>query len=498
MKSKLYLLFVLALTLGACGREAPMEIRLNPVYRFDITVTSAGNSATKGVKTDWESGDVIYVFFEDNSLQYLKMTFNGTTWDLADKQGGAAFEGLNLTASGKKVSAVWFPPYVNDGAPDWSEQGGFVFPNAKEGGYFMSAESVPYTMEAENGVQNVCAQLDMKAPEGFVQFYVADDDPLPDTWWLTEANFACAGFEMLVPGESVNWSTGTYGFPLPGLPATVDGEKGYYFYGVLRERSRGVADDYTFQMVRQGQREGHSYVSAVKGKASVTATMYVVDGGAVSKAAFKLGGWQDRHFVDMGTGDVLWGIGNLQEDSPYIADPLQPGNWYMWGNTAPYHSGAYYGGAYDVTSTDPAYAKNSSWRLPTREEYTKLYNSATWTWVTKDSGDKQAGVYLVTSRKNGLSLVLLTSGYYFDGRKEMESYVGAFWSSGEASTADLAYSLSIYGRHPDFNNLFTGPTVAYDGTLYRRMGASVRPVMEIKRGLNPIDSFAPAPDPLAL
>ena len=478
MKNKLFLLLVLALTLGACGRETPMEIRKAPVYRFDIAVTSAGMPTTKGVKTDWESGDVLYVFFEDNALQYLKMTFNGTTWDQTDKLGGSAFEGLNLTASGKKVSAVWFPPYVNDGAPVWVEGEGFTFPDARQGGYFMSAQAVPYTAEAEGGVTNVRAQLDMRAPEGFVQFYVADDNPQPDSWWLTEAHFACATVGKIVPGGNVNWSTGAYGFPLPGLPATVDGEKGYYFYGILREASRGVSTNYSFQMVRQSEREGHSYVSAVKGKAGVTATMYVVEGGAVSKAAFKLGGWQERHFVDMGTG-VLWSIGNLQEDAPYIADPLQPGNWYMWGKTTPYAGGAYYQGSYDVTSTDPAYAKNTSWRLPTRAEYTSLYNNASWTWVTKDSGDQQAGVYLATSKKNGLSLVFLTSGYYFDGKREFDSYVGAFWSSGEADTNDLAYSLSIYGRHPHFNSIFNGPTVAPDGTLMRKMGTSVRPVMAL-------------------
>ena len=40
---------------------------------FNITV----DSPTKAMKTAWESGDDVYVFFEDNTSQYVKMTYDG-------------------------------------------------------------------------------------------------------------------------------------------------------------------------------------------------------------------------------------------------------------------------------------------------------------------------------------------------------------------------------------------------------------------------------------
>ena len=64
------------------------------------------------MKTAWETGDDVYVFFEGNTTQYVKMTYDGTSWSYKDKDGGTTFEGLVLAATGKKLTAVYMPDFV--------------------------------------------------------------------------------------------------------------------------------------------------------------------------------------------------------------------------------------------------------------------------------------------------------------------------------------------------------------------------------------------------
>ena len=115
------LLFAAAvLALAACSKESPVKeegaIDASKIV-FDIKVENA--DATKAVKIEWEDGDVVYAFFEDNTTQYVKMTYNGSSWTYKDKDGGATFTDLTLAESGKKVSAVYFPGFVCSAAPTW-------------------------------------------------------------------------------------------------------------------------------------------------------------------------------------------------------------------------------------------------------------------------------------------------------------------------------------------------------------------------------------------
>ena len=101
------LLFAAAvLALAACSKESPVKeegaIDASKIV-FDIKVENA--DATKAVKIEWEDGDVVYAFFEDNTTQYVKMTYNGSSWTYKDKDGGATFTDLTLAESGKKVTS---------------------------------------------------------------------------------------------------------------------------------------------------------------------------------------------------------------------------------------------------------------------------------------------------------------------------------------------------------------------------------------------------------
>lgn len=473
MKAKVYLIALVAM-LAACGVEEPYTGPEKQLV-FDISVSAEGAAATKGVKAGWENGDVIYVFFEDNSTQYLKMIYEGSAWTTTDKDGGSAYPGLTLAPSGKKISAIYFPPHVNAASPGWSSpENAFVFPQAEKG-YFLKAENVPYTVSSMDDIDNVQASLHMKAPEGFVQLFVEDSAPQAGTWLMTERNFTPAACGAVTPGGSVSLDTDGEGFPMPGLPATVDDETGYYFYGILNPSCRGVSRQYHFQMVTQAEWNGYRCVSSIKAKNPVTTTMYTREGEAVSNAAFRLRGWQDSYFLDLGFGSVKWANGHLKEASPYIAAPQEEGDYYMWGKTTVYQtSDAPYTGAYVKESTDAAYAKNTAWRLPSKAEAEALIDADNmqWTWVSVNS--EQEGSYLATSRKNGLSMLMRAAGYRLDPWGLMGQYHTVnFWSSSPGSAGDMGCGLVALGPGAPLS-----PSSFAVGDLYRRMGISIRPVTD--------------------
>ena len=76
-KTLLYL--IMAAGLMGCAKEmvpASEENQTGKPMTFEINVLQ-----TKAAKTDWATGDVIYVFFQGISDKYLALTYNGSGWD---------------------------------------------------------------------------------------------------------------------------------------------------------------------------------------------------------------------------------------------------------------------------------------------------------------------------------------------------------------------------------------------------------------------------------
>ena len=91
-KTILYAAAVLAL--AACSKEEPLLVEEEAsidASRIVFNIKVENGHESKGVKTAWETGDVVYAFFEDNSTQYVKMTYDGTSWAYSDNAGGTAF-----------------------------------------------------------------------------------------------------------------------------------------------------------------------------------------------------------------------------------------------------------------------------------------------------------------------------------------------------------------------------------------------------------------------
>ena len=425
-KTLLYAAAVLAL--AACSKEEPLLVEEEAsidASRIVFNIKVENGHESKGVKTAWETGDVIYAFFEDNSTQYVKMTYGGTSWAYSDNAGGTAFTGLDLTASGKKVSAVYFPDFVCSSAPTYGDS---RWNFGTVGGYYQTTVS-DYTVTSVGDVSSLSATLRLEALPGISQLYIPSNEfAAPDAgeeYVLTAPHFIPFLFDGIKPGEAATFTTADNGFPMTGYDGSIGGEAGLYFWGILEGAG---TYDFSFQLVKRDAQRKFAVSSYSKTAAGKTV------GGNV---AFKIGGFTDNgNFVSLGyAGGPLWATGNLDKTNARIVHPLEVGEYFMYGKTTPYNSsdGMFYGTQIPLpVENDAAYSANSAWRIPTEDQFLSLVSSSNTsnTWVEGWSNARPAmGGRLFTSKVNGISLYLSAQGYYNQGVLDFADVVGYYWTS---------------------------------------------------------------------
>ena len=103
MKKSVLILCAAVLALMSCNKElTPNEVKQGgPIdVVFNLSATHPDGADTKAVKPAWETGDVVFVFFsEQTAPAYLELKYDGTKWvntpkDLSFKTG----ETGNMTA----------------------------------------------------------------------------------------------------------------------------------------------------------------------------------------------------------------------------------------------------------------------------------------------------------------------------------------------------------------------------------------------------------------
>ena len=170
--------------LFACGKVEPevethevSEISVNDIV-FDFTVKYPAE--TKASKQGWESGDAVFVFFEDYTGFFVKLTYNGSEW-VSSIGPEYAFMPETMTTEGKTVTAV-YRPFGNSATPKY-EVGGWYFPETQYT-YYMAAEKEEYTFEKVSGQWVLTATLNMLSPEGYVQFFIEDGEAIDGGYTL--------------------------------------------------------------------------------------------------------------------------------------------------------------------------------------------------------------------------------------------------------------------------------------------------------------------------
>ena len=230
-KITLLTIFGLALmALSACNKE---EVTASRTLKLDLNIIHG--SDTKAVKTGWESGDKIYVFFgkpaDHTTPAYLTLTYNGSTWT-EDWTAGLEAE-IASTASGKlhavytpgKLGTISYDPYYKE----------YRF-TGSDHGWYLKCENVSYTVS--EGV--LAATLNMARPSDFVQFYLEGQA-------ANAGKLQFSGDKILKVKVSSISETG-FKQGSHGYGSAIDGvayKGGLMFSGLLKEDASGVEASHT-------------------------------------------------------------------------------------------------------------------------------------------------------------------------------------------------------------------------------------------------------------
>lgn len=221
---RVLLFMALSILFLACAKEEPFRVDVTSgTVKFELSAVHP--AATKAVKTGWEQGDVIFVFFNKvPAPRYLKMTYDGASWSMAEMDGTAPAPdclGLNEGDSGS-MRAVFLP--FGSGATVSSSGDRFKFSTTYYS-YYLTAV-LDYTV-SDNKVSGA---FKMQIPEGYVQFYMEGSTPVDGDYTLGTDAVVPVGVEFIDPdGTIVETSDKKPGDDMVGYAY----EEGYLFSGKL-------------------------------------------------------------------------------------------------------------------------------------------------------------------------------------------------------------------------------------------------------------------------
>lgn len=472
-KTLLYL--IMAAGLVGCAKELTPASEENPAGKpvtFEIKVLE-----TKAAKSDWATGDEIYVFFMGIDDKYLKLTYDGGGWDESCPAGDLLdtdFAGLSDYA----LVAVHFPVPV-----DVQNGGGGYFHFDKVGfmgepvtSYYLFEDEKAYTVDDAT----VTATLSLAKPDDVVLFHIPGiQDNLSDyTFRCTNVTHVhCEIFAesaMIVEVCQTDPETGLFGF------ADADGA---VFTAGLATLD---AEDYIFTL--EGPEK--TYTLTRKSKALVPGKMYnfpPLDDPEWSVAENKSGFINGYQYVNMGNG-MKWATMNVGG-----ADPTDDGDFYAWGVTEPtegytwgsykwasipdgvvdtdgwkyltkytyddgetnaiwYDAEANYIGDNDVDYSSHDYEDDAArqewgatWRTPTSADWQWLIENCSWAWVDNYDGTSVSGM-LVTSNVEGYTdcSIFLPAAQHpqstgFAGGDYWAADLATSWNSSSAKFLHFAY-----------------------------------------------------------
>lgn len=328
MKKTLMILCAVALALVSCNTDfTPVEENDPVQVVFKLSAIHPDGAATKAVKTGWESGDVIFVFFSGQTAPaHLEMKWTGSSWENETKGNLSLRDDETGT-----MTAVYLP--FGSGATVMAEEGTYQFSETFYSYYLTDQQTYTVT----NG--EVSGTFKMKVPDGYLQFFLDDADAEASTSIeLREPKLTPQGIASISADGTITHTTVAHGAPLPGYvydkEIKASGEnKGWLFCGILASEARNEEKDYNFTLVKGGW-NGQYY-----GKSFLSKTFYR---GASEGRALKipdLSAWTvitDYKPIDLGCDvdgkRIYWSSRNLEatEDSGYNSGY---GRWYAWGET---------------------------------------------------------------------------------------------------------------------------------------------------------------------
>ena len=447
--------------------EIPVAPEEKAELRFDINVVNATDPATRSVKTEWEDGDRIFVFFKKNGSsgsmgqsQYLTITFNGNThsWD------APVFSGISADnlGSGGTMYGIFFPcgaRFVHDPAYTGSDFRLFYGDgNTNEAlnnypifYYYMLDTGSVYTVTESI----VSGTLSMVLPDNFVYFYI---DAADGKFNQSEKYRLCV--EGVKPAMVSHWQSGSFHeIALPeGLPMWG------YKYG------NGIAFAGIMDSSWSAPETPHQLVFFSDGDPAMTKTL---SGKTLtSHASVKLSaptaanGWV-RYMMPPDVENIAginwskWFLGSTG------ADDVTSKVTFRWAEIVPdrgdnedqyFPSLPRHSLTGDYAIFDPARAiLGAEWRMPSRSDYASLVANSTLTsnsnWFTFTSGEN--------------SIRFATHNVLYDSG-----------GSNYLWTSEIADNTFCYVREYHYGqNLFSEVSSGTAASVRRTMGSNfVRPV----------------------
>lgn len=230
-------------------------------YGFNINVNGGkgfSDAATKSVKSGWESGDRIFLFFSGQS-NYVTMTYSGGSWT-------ASPETISGIAASGQLAAVYAPYF--SGTPSYSGGSWTI----ASGDVYYCEDKAYYTVENNK----VTAVLDMVIPSDYVQFYITGVSATDE---LTCNNVECWK-DITINGSSLAVSSKTNaGTTMTGSKFSTN-DNGIVFYGRLK--SGDLPTDCELTVTNSGK----TYQRTITGKHLTGRTAYTL--GTFSTSSWSL------------------------------------------------------------------------------------------------------------------------------------------------------------------------------------------------------------------
>ena len=250
-----------ALLIAGCAKNQPESLQTVPEperaktpLQIDLQLNQGAD--TKAVKTGWEAGDMVMVFFpglsDTNKDKYLTVvyTVNEETgnpeWLPSLQSEAPAVE--DLEASGPMTAL--FLPYGKGTVANWDATESHYVLSRTDYAYFLRAENATYTVE--EGVLK--GTLNMHIPGGYIQFFlpITPEDPADPEAYHDEGAWYTLRQDYLIPTAASSIAAdGTVlteqlpaGDPIDGF----DYADGYQFSGILTSGADGASQHYWFTL----------------------------------------------------------------------------------------------------------------------------------------------------------------------------------------------------------------------------------------------------------
>ena len=402
MKKYLILMLAAAAALVSCGKDT---LALETVQATPITFNLSANhpDATKAVKSGWESGDAIFVFFTGAAApKHLKMTYDGTSWTSAEYNAATQTAGaLGLKNGDTGTMCAVFLPFGSDATVS-ADGTSFKFSTTYYA-YYLTA-TLPYTV-TDNAVSGA---FNMVIPEGYVQFFVEDASATNGGYTLgTDAVIPVGVASIDKDGNVVETSDKVAGNDMTGYAYS----EGYLFSGKLN--GSYTYGGYYFAKTKTADNSRADYFVSGKTLASHSAVKLPANDNVYTSTVNSTGKW-----IPVGSGITVTLYKIL--DAGTAGESMGPlDKWYTcnYGQSVPEALGSLY-------SFDAANALGVS--LPTKAQFQMIANSSncSYTWLTVHG--QQGAVF-----KAGRGFLFLP-GHHSAG-------AGFYWSSTEDGSKDAWY-----------------------------------------------------------